>query len=94
MGAVVFVKIGTPAKCGEPSNWFSAASPKFDRKPSEFGEGIFGRFSNFYNCRPEVSGNVISNAALNHVGIDVLAKLGDCISRLNSGLIIWPAGPV
>ena len=34
LGALVFAKIGVRAKCGEPSNWFSAAPLKFDPEPS------------------------------------------------------------
>ena len=39
--------------------------------------GIFGRFSNFDNCRPEVAGDVMSGAALVYVGVDVPTKFGD-----------------
>ena len=55
--------------------------PLFNRsgeiQPKTVRCGIFGRFSNFDNCRPEVAGNVISGAALVHVGVDVPTKLGD-----------------
>ena len=47
---------------------------------------IIGRFSNFDKCRPEVAGDVILNAAVDKVGMNIRVKFGDC--RLNSGRII------
>ena len=46
------------------------------------GGVIFGRFSSFDACQPNAAGDVISGAAVEKVGIDVLTKFGD--SRLNS----------
>ena len=44
--------------------------PRFNRsgkiEPKAVQCGIFGRFSNFDNCRPEVAGDVISGAALDN----------------------------
>ena len=48
--------------------------------------GIFGLYSNLDKCRPEVTDDVISGAALAYVGVDVPAKFGD--SRLYIGRII------
>ena len=42
------------AKCSEPSNWFTKA----------IGGGIFGGFSNFEKCRPEVADDVVSDVAV------------------------------
>ena len=44
-----------------------------------------GRSSNFDKCRPELAGEVISDATLAYVGVDDRAKFGD--SMLNSGRI-------
>ena len=55
-------------------------------QPKAVGCGIFFRFSNVDNCRAELTGDVISGKALEYLGLDVLAKLGD--SRLNNGRII------
>ena len=63
--------------------------------PETFGGGIFGLFSNFGKCRPEVADDVISNAALDYVSVDALAKFSD--SKLKGSRIfstLWPAGPV
>ena len=49
----------------------------------------------FGKCQPEVAGDVISDTAVEWIGVDVRAKFGD--ARLNSGRIIrlFPlAGPV
>ena len=48
--------------------------------------GIFGRFANFGKCRSKIAGNVISGGAVDHVGTDVRATVGE--SGLNSGRII------
>ena len=50
-------------------------------RPKDVGGCIFGRFSNFEKCQPEVASDVISRAALVYVGVDVCAKFGD--SRSN-----------
>ena len=55
-------------------------------RPQTVGGGIFGRFSNFDKCRPEVSGEVISDMTIEWVGMDVLAKFGD--STFKNGRII------
>ena len=52
-------------------------------RPKAVGCGIFGRFSNFDKCRPELAGDVISGVALAHIGMDGSAELGDF--RLNIG---------
>ena len=54
--------------------------------PKDVGCSIFGRFSNFDKCRPEVAGDGKSGVALGYVGTDVCANVGDF--RLNSGQII------
>ena len=50
------------------------------------GGSIFGRPSNFDDCRLEVAGGVISGVVVEFVGMDVCATFG--VSRLNSGRII------
>ena len=50
------------------------------------GSDIFGRFPNVDKCRSEEAGDVISGAAVGHVGTDVSATFGE--SGLNSGRII------
>ena len=47
---------------------------------------IFDRFSNCDKYRPEAAGDVISGLALDYVGADVPARLGDF--KLNSGRTI------
>ena len=41
------------------------------------GCDIFGRFSNFDKSRPEVAGDVISDVAVEQVGVDVRVKFCD-----------------
>ena len=48
--------------------------------------GIFGRFSNLDKWQPEAAGYGTSSVALDYVGAEVHASVGD--HRLNSGLII------
>ena len=55
-------------------------------RPKSVGSGIFGRFRNFYNCRSEVAGDVISGVAVDYVGMDVCTTFGE--SGLNSDRII------
>ena len=43
-------------------------------QPKAVGSGIFGNFSNFDNCPPDVAGDVLSGAAMDYVGMDVSAK--------------------
>ena len=50
------------------------------------GFGIFCRFSNLHNCRPEAAGDVMSGMALDYDGTDVHASFGDY--KLNSDRII------
>ena len=47
---------------------------KFDTKPSQ--AAFSAVFSNFEKFRPEVAGDVISDASLVYVGVGVLAKFG------------------
>ena len=47
---------------------------------------MFGRFSNFDNCRPEAAVDVMSGMAVEKFSTDERAKLGDFM--LNSGQII------
>ena len=46
-------------------------------RPKAVRGGIFGCFSNFYTCEPEVAGDVIPGVASVYVGVDVRAKFGD-----------------
>ena len=46
------------------------------------GCSIFGRFSNLDKCRPEAACDVISGRALEYVGTDVRAGLGDIKSKV------------
>ena len=55
-------------------------------RPKAVGGGIFGRFSNFEKCRSEAADDIMSNVAVDYVGVDVRSKFGD--SMLNGGLII------
>ena len=55
-------------------------------RPHAVGSGIFGRFPNCDKCRSEVAGDVIPCVAVDDVGMDVRATLGD--SGLDSGPII------
>ena len=55
-------------------------------RPKAVGSGIFSRFPNFDKCQSEEPGDVISGVAVEYVGMDVRATLGEC--RLNSGRII------
>ena len=55
-------------------------------RPKAVGSGIFGHFSNFDECRTEVTGDVLSSDTAEQVGMDVLAKCGDLL--LNIGRII------
>ena len=57
-----------------------------EMQPKAVGCGIFGRFSNFDNWRPEVTCDVMFQATFEHVGVDVRAEFGG--SRLNSGRTI------
>ena len=62
---------------------FSAASPlKFDQKPSEVA--LSAVFSNLEKCRSKVADDVISDVAVNYVGLDVRfvrVKFDDSISN-------------
>ena len=73
-----------------PDRWVKFRDPRLNHsgeiRPKAVGCCIFSRFSNFYKCRPEVAGDVISGVALEHVGMDVHAKCGE--SMLISGRII------
>ena len=66
---------------------FGTALYLMQTKPSD-AAFIFGRFSNFDKCQPEVAGDVMSSTALDYVGMDVPASFGD--SQSNSGRIIRP----
>ena len=52
-----------------------------DNADKAVGCGIFGHFSNFDKCRPEVAGEVVSGTALDYVGLDVPVKCGDSKSN-------------
>ena len=62
-------------KFGDPGINLSREVP-----PETVGCGIFDRFLNFYNCRPEIVSDVISGMADHDVGMDVCGIFGD--SRL------------
>ena len=55
-------------------------------RPKAVGSGTFGRFPNFDKCRSEVSGDVLSGAAVHYVVMDVRSTFGESV--LNSGRII------
>ena len=59
VGALVFAKINIRAKCGEPSNWFSAAPLKFDPSVAAFSTV----FPNIEKWRLEVT-DVISDVTV------------------------------
>ena len=59
-----FVKLCDPCLNGSPVI-----------RPDAVGGGIFGRFSNFYKCRPEVAGDIISGVAVDYVDPDVFCKM-------------------
>ena len=48
-----FIKFPDPCLNGSP-----------EIRPEAVGGGIFDRFTNFYKCRPEVAGDVISGRAI------------------------------
>ena len=62
VSALVFAKMGTRAKCGEPINWFSAQPLKFHPKLSE--AAFSAVFPNFEKCQHEVADDVISYVAV------------------------------
>ena len=74
VGALVFAKTGVRAKCDELSNWFRTTPLKFDRKPSR--AAFSAVFQNLRNAG-DVAGNVISDVAVDKVGVDVRIKFGD-----------------
>ena len=65
-------------KCGDPCLNRSPEIP-----PEAVGGGIFGRFPNFNECRPEAAGDVTSGVPLTYVGKDVAGSFGE--SKLNNG---------
>ena len=61
-----------------------------ENRPKAGECGILGYFQNFDKCRLESAGDIIFSVALDYVGMNVRAKIGN--SRLNIGRIIQPFG--
>ena len=71
-----FVRLSVPDKFLQFRDARLNCSPEI--RPGAVGCGILTVYSNFYQSRLEVTGDVISDVAVGLAGIDARAKLGDC----------------
>ena len=77
----------------KPTKWFGLAKRHATKiRPKAIGGNISDCFLELDKCRPEVAGDVVSDAAVHLVSMDNHVKC--CDSMLNSGQIIWLAGPL